>query len=115
VANEEYLFRLVALHGLGKKDEATKEFDLIHERLAPMERMLWEEFKRSGGHEWEEEKARADMEKGPLYVWTAAKKIKDLYEKNQLLDQKREDPKKVHLPVQSQEVRDAFHSHWAPW
>jgi hypothetical protein len=115
LANEEHFFRLVAFHGLGKKDEATKEYDLIHERLAPLEKMLWEEFKRSGGHEWEEEKARADMEKGPLYVWAAAKKIKDLYEKNLLLGKKQEDPKKQHLPVQSQEVRDTFQSRWAPW
>jgi hypothetical protein len=111
LANEEHFFRLVALYGLGKKDEAAKEYDLIHERLAPLEKMLAGE----AAQYQDERSLRYWMEKSPLYVWAAAMKARDLYEKDLLFGQKRKDPANRHLPVQTEEVRDIFQSRWAPW
>ena len=124
LANEEHLFRLVALYGLGKKDEAAKEFDLIHERTAPLEKMLWDEYRRSGIHQWDEEQAKSWMEKGPLYVWGAAQKMRDLYVKDLFNGAKRVNPRANPgqtitetpplVPIQVEELAEIFQSHWSP-
>lgn len=125
LANEEHLFRLVALYGLGKKDEAAKECDLIHERLVPIETMLWEEFQRQGGREWDSDRARDYMEEGPLYVWASARKVRDLYEKGVLNGAIRPNPRAAPgqppaeapplVPIQVEELAKIFQSRWAPW
>lgn len=120
-ASEEHLFRLVALYGLGKKDEAAKEFATIHEKLDPLEKTLTEEFRRNGGFESEEGRFKETLEEckprneGTLYILGAAKKLKTLYETDMLPWGKRhKDARVTYWPVQTQELNDVFQSRWRP-
>ncbi len=117
LADEIHFFRLVALYGLGKKEEAAKEYDLIHERLAPLEKMLWEQFRRTKGQEWEKEDYTKKLAEGPLYVLSAAEKVKDLFENIMANGEKRKtiyDFSYIEWPVQVRELEGLFKSRWSP-
>ncbi len=117
LADEAHLFRLVALYGLGKKDEATKEFEVIREKHATLEKALWEQFRKNGRRDWSDEQASAEMTKGPLYVLSAAEKMKDLFENNMVNGSKRKttyDYSYSEWPVQVRDIEGQFESRWSP-